>query len=56
MTIEAQTLDMGLVLTNQANYMLVNGNLILSAVNIGVTNSTIVTGYANTGSGGSLTL
>jgi len=55
MTIEAQTLDMGLVLTNQPNYMYVNGNLILSAVSIGVTNSIIFTGYANTG-GGSLTL
>ncbi len=56
MTIEADTLDMGLVLTNQANYMLVDGNLILSAVNIGITNSTIITGYANSSSGGSLTL
>lgn len=56
MTIEAQTLDMGLVLTNQANSMLVNGNLILSAVNINATNSTIVTGYNNSSSGGSLTL
>ena len=57
MTIEAETLDMGLVLTNhQTNLTLVGGNLILSAVNIGVTNSTIITGYANPGSGGSLTL
>ena len=56
MTIEAETLDMGLALTNQRNTMLVDGNLILSAVNIGVTNSTIITGYTNAGSGGSLTL
>jgi hypothetical protein len=56
MTIEAETLDMGLALTNQRNTMLVDGNLILSAANIGVTNSTIITGYTNAGSGGSLTL
>jgi hypothetical protein len=56
MTIEAQTLDMGLVLTNQANYMLVDGNLILSAANIGVTNSFLVTGLGNITGGGSLTL
>jgi hypothetical protein len=49
MTIEAQTLDMGLV-TNQRNSMVVEGNLILSAVNIGVTNSSL------TNLGGSLTL
>jgi hypothetical protein len=54
MEIEAQTLNMGLVLTNQGNYMYVSGNLLLSAENIGVTNSTIITGYASTG--GSLTL
>ncbi|MGP8198895.1 MAG: hypothetical protein ACLQU4_05265 [Limisphaerales bacterium] len=56
MTVEAQTLDMGLVLTNQINYMLVDGNLILSAANIGVTNSYIFTGFGNVTGGGSLTL
>ncbi len=50
MTIEAETLDMGLVLTNQRNTMLVDGNLILSAVSIGVTNSSLIN------FGGSLTL
>jgi hypothetical protein len=54
MTIDAETLDMGLVLTNQNNSMLVDGNLLLSAASIGVSNSTIITGVA--GSGGSLTL
>jgi hypothetical protein len=51
MTIEAETLDMGLILTNtgQTNFMKVDGNLILSAVSIGVTNSTIITGYSTTG-------
>ena len=59
MTIEAETLDMGLVLTNQANSMLVNGNLVLSAAFMGFTNSSISTGTAGgafIGSGGSLTL
>jgi hypothetical protein len=49
MTIEAQTLDMG-VLTTHRNSTLVDGNLTLSAVNMGFTNSFI------TDSSGSLTL
>jgi hypothetical protein len=56
MIIKAQTLDMGLELTNQVNFMYVSGSLNLSAQNISVTNSYIYTEDTATGGGSSLTL
>lgn len=45
--IESDVLDMGLIQTNQTNFMKVNGDVTLSAVSIGITNSTIIAGYPN---------
>jgi len=46
-TIEADILNMGLLSTNQTNFMKVNGDILLSAKYIGVSNSTIIAGYTN---------